>query len=234
MLHFSQHCWLLLSFFVSSVLVHSLSQTCLCLECVFAVWCLYLSLSGLMFSRLSSFKKLLLLACFERGCLWGCSLMSSYLTMDTSHEKLETNSEEKNKERTYRPLSGRRLRREERVLHLLFFVLLSWKPMVVRFMIQFQAMVGYQKSHFSIASFRLLFSLLDITYIIAWLLVLDIACFDNTHLQPLLSVFLAVAPLLYAKWAYALLLMFLMFLKKSMHNFMGFTGFRWMKYKLYP
>ena len=25
--------------------------------------------------------------------------------------------------------------------------------------------------------------------------------------------------------------MFLMFLKKSMHNFMGFTGFRWMKYK---
>ena len=94
--------------------------------CLCSVWCLYLSLSGLMFSRLSSFKKLLLLACFERGCLWGCSLMSSYLTMDTSHEKLETNSEEKNKEPTYRPLSGRRLKREERVLHLLFFVLLSW------------------------------------------------------------------------------------------------------------
>ena len=83
MFHFSQHCDIF-CLFCFSVLVK--------LVYVQRMWCLYLSLSGLMFSRLSSFKKLLLLACFERGCLWGCSLMSSYLTMDTSHEKLETNS----------------------------------------------------------------------------------------------------------------------------------------------
>ena len=67
---------------------------------------MWLCLSGPMFSRLSSFKKLLLLACFERVCLGGCSLMSSYLTVDTSHEKLETNSDKE--KRALRPLSGRR------------------------------------------------------------------------------------------------------------------------------
>ena len=104
---------------------------------------MWLYLSGPMFSRLSSFKKLLLLACFERVCLGGCSLMSSYLTVDTSHEKLETNSDKE--KRAMRPLYPEE--DEERVLHLLFF----WDS-TLGFMIQFQAMVGYQKSHFSWAS----------------------------------------------------------------------------------
>ena len=78
---------------------------------------MWLYLSGPMFSRLSSFKKLLLLACFERVCLGGCSLMSSYLTVDTSHEKLETNSDKE--KRAMRPLYPEE--DEERVLHLLFF-----------------------------------------------------------------------------------------------------------------
>ena len=79
---------------------------------------MWLYLSGPMFSRLSSFKKLLLLACFERVCLGGCSLMSSYLTVDTSHEKLETNSD-KEKRAMRPPLYPEQ--DEERVLHLLFF-----------------------------------------------------------------------------------------------------------------
>ena len=140
MFHFSQHCDIF-CLFCFSVLVKLVQR----------MWCLYLSLSGLMFSRLSSFKKLLLLACFERGCLWGCSLMSSYLTMDTSHEKLETNSaQNKDYSSTIRKT---KTKRRTCSASSIFFVLLSRK----RFMIQFQAMVGYQKSHFSIASFRLFF-----------------------------------------------------------------------------
>ena len=139
MFHFSQHCDIF-CLFCFSVLVK--------LVYVQRMWCLYLSLSGLMFSRLSSFKKLLLLACFERGCLWGCSLMSSYLTMDTSHEKLETNSaQNKDYSSTIRKTKTKNV---FCIFYFLFFFL-SRK----RFMIQFQAMVGYQKSHFSIASFRL-------------------------------------------------------------------------------
>ena len=104
---------------------------------------MWLYLSGPMFSRLSSFKKLLLLACFERVCLGGCSLMSSYLTVDTSHEKLETNSD-KEKESHASTVSGRR--RGTCSASSIFL------DSTLGFMIQFQAMVGYQKSHFSWAS----------------------------------------------------------------------------------